>query len=41
MARGLPARMDDERVTEIMERSERLAEEGERVEPPEEIGEEA
>ena len=28
--------MDDERVEEIMERSKRLAEEGERVEPPDE-----
>jgi hypothetical protein len=28
--------MDDERVEEILKRSKRLAEEGERVEPPEE-----
>ena len=28
--------MDDERVEEIMEQSKRLAEEGERVEPPKE-----
>jgi len=28
--------MDDERIEEIKERSKRLAEEGERVEPPEE-----
>jgi hypothetical protein len=32
--------MDDERVEEIMERSKQLAEEGKRVEPPEEEEEE-
>ena len=33
--------MDDERVEEIMERSKRLAEEGERVEPEEELEKDA
>ena len=41
MVRSISTHMDDERVEEIMERSEQLAEDGERVEPPEEIEEEA
>ena len=39
MVRNQPTGMDDDRVEETKERSERLAEEGKRIEPPEELEE--
>lgn len=41
MVGRLPASMDDERVEEIMERFDRIAEDGERRDPPEQIEKDA